>query len=165
MRQRRADDDVSWVCGCDVFTTLWEIEQSDTTVYQTNYFNRNSSIIGQTLSGNEQKHNLGFDAAESFHVYGFKWLSGEATDGSGDRIEWQVDVTKRMVMSGKVASPVPSARYTTQRLLINIWAATPLAHERAGGNPAPSLSTSAQVKWIRFTEADANGLCVLPTSC
>jgi beta-glucanase (GH16 family) len=141
-------------------------EQSDTTKFQTNYYNRPSTTITEIGSGNEEVQDLGFDAANAFHVYGFKWLPGAAADGSQNRIEWEVDgVTRRTVVSGTRMIPVPTARYTYLRILSNVWPVSQVAFEWARGAPAANISTSSDIMWIRYTALDANGQCQLPTTC
>jgi hypothetical protein len=141
-------------------------EQSDTTKFQTNYYNRPSTTITEIGSGNEEVQDLGFDAANAFHVYGFKWLPGAAADGSQNRIEWEVDgVTRRTVVSGSRMIPVPTARYTYLRILSNVWPVSQVAFDWARGAPAANISTSSETTWIRYMALDANGQCQLPTSC
>lgn len=71
----------------------------DTTKVQFNYFTNGST-------GNEYLYDLGFDAAEDFHNYGFDWQP--------DRITWYVD-------GEAVYSATENIPQTPGRIMMNVW--------------------------------------------
>lgn len=78
---------------------------------QTNFFSRFKDPKANSGSGNEDLHSLGFNAAESYHMYGFKWIDG--------KIEWFVDGKKiRTVFAGQ--SDLPSPGYSPVRVVANV---------------------------------------------
>jgi beta-glucanase (GH16 family) len=140
-------------------------------MFQSNYFRRMSETITSPASGNEMIHPLGFDASQSFHVYGFRW-TGDDESGSGGGIEWFVDGKSVRKVTNKTGD-LPDARYTYQRMMANTWVVDKAAWGWAGIPPSPSTFpnwTSAQYRWMMYTEAftdDTNGrtTCVMPQSC
>jgi beta-glucanase (GH16 family) len=137
---------------------------------QTNYFSRNTTIITSPESGVEKIHQLGFDAAQSFHMYGFRWTSDDET-GTGGGIEWFVDGQSVRKVTNHTAV-IPDARYSYLRTMAGIWVVGPIAMGWAGIPPAPDKfpKTSAQYKWMMYSEAFTDGTngrstCVMPSSC
>ena len=80
-----------------------EILGKDTTQIQTNYYANN-------IGGHETVVNLGFDAAQDFHIYSFEW--------SPDKIQWLVDGA---VVHTETGGPFPN---TAGRIMVNLWPGT-----------------------------------------
>jgi beta-glucanase (GH16 family) len=145
--------------------------QYDTTLMQSNYFRRLDRNITSPSTGNEQIHNLGFDASKDFHMYGFRWTGDDST-GTGGGIEWFVDGKSVRKVTNQTMD-IPDARYTYLRTMANVWVVGPTAMGWAGIPPSPDrfpTSTSSQYKWMMYTEAftdDTSGrsTCVMPASC
>lgn len=74
----------------------------DTTVVQFNYFTNGKG-------NHEHIHELGFDASEEFHTYGFDWQA--------DKITWYVD--GEAVWSAE--KDIPS---TPSKIMMNVWPGT-----------------------------------------
>lgn len=99
----------------------------DTKKVQFNYF---TNGIGK----HEYIHDLGFDAAENFHVYGFEWLAGSLT--------WYVD--GRVVHKATVQ--IPS---TAGKIMMNVWPGKNVDAWLGVFDGAVPLY--AEYDWIRFT--------------
>ncbi|KAL9183155.1 hypothetical protein ACHAXT_004942 [Thalassiosira profunda] len=86
----------------------------------TNHFQANYWTNG--VGGHEVEVNLGFDASEDFHRYGFKWKA------SG--IEWWVDGIKVYEVDDATSGsdPVPKITDMTQKIMMNLW---PLSSQEA----------------------------------
>lgn len=78
---------------------------------QTNFFSRVKDPKANSGSGNEEFHSLGFNAAKSFHMYGFKWTNS--------KIEWYVDGKKIRTVFKKQAD-LPSPDYSPMRVVANV---------------------------------------------
>jgi endo-1,3-1,4-beta-glycanase ExoK len=138
---------------------------------QTNYFQRDTTNITSPSSGNEYVHQLGFDASNDFHVYGFRW-TGDDQSGSGGGIEWFVDGRSIRKVTNQTAK-IPDAKYSYLRVMANLWVVDDSAAGWAGIPPAPERfpeNTTAEYKWMMYTEAltdDSQGrsTCVMPASC
>ena len=76
-----------------------EILGKDTTKMQINYYR-------DSKGGHEQMIDLGFDASEAFHTYGFRWQS--------DKITWYVDGKEVGSMTGDVPK-------TPSKIMMNAW--------------------------------------------
>ena len=74
----------------------------DTTSVQFNYFTNGAG-------NHEYVYNLGFDAAEDFHTYGFDWQA--------DKITWYVDGEAVYTAN----SDIPS---TPSKIMMNVWPGT-----------------------------------------
>lgn len=101
----------------------------DTTGVQFNYF-----VNGE--GGHEYWYDLGFDASEEFHEYGFRWEE--------DSITWYVDGEAVYTVTTAENGPLPS---TPGRILMNYWCGTADA-EGWMGVYAPSDAT-ADYEWIK----------------
>lgn len=103
----------------------------DTTIVQFNYFTDGK--------GNHEKiYELGFDASEEFHTYGFEW--------SEDRIAWFVD--GKEVHSAEADIPV-----TESKIMMNTWCGTGVdgwlkPFDESG------LPVTAEYAWVAFTAAE-----------
>lgn len=78
----------------------------DTTRVQFNYF-----VNGQ--GGHEYWYDLGFDASEEYHTYGFYWAA--------DRITWYVDGEAVYKVEASESTPLPA---NPGRIMMNHWSGT-----------------------------------------
>lgn len=109
----------------------------DTTKVQFNYY-----VNG--VGGHEYMYDLGFDASEDFHTYGFRWAE--------DYITWFVDGKPVYRVDATESNPMPS---TESRILMNYWCGAPAAENWMGkysnpGEEGPEyqwVKTSAKVDW------------------
>lgn len=110
---------------------------NDTTKVQFNYF-----VNG--VGGHEYMYDLGFDASEEFHTYGFRWAE--------DYITWFVDGKPVYRVDATESNPIPS---TAGRMLMNYWCGNSEAEGWMGkysnpGDEGPEyqwVKTSAKVDW------------------
>ena len=103
----------------------------DTTGVQFNYF-----VDGQ--GGHEYWYDLGFDASEEFHEYGFRWAE--------DSITWTVDGKDVYTVEASEETPLPS---TPGRILMNYWCGTPDAEGWMGKYELSDAT--ADYQWIKTT--------------
>ena len=114
----------------------------DTTKVQFNYF-----VNG--VGGHEYMYDLGFDASEEFHNYGFRWAE--------DYITWFVDDKPVYRVEASEGKPMPAA---SGRILTNYWCGTDEAKGWMGsysnpGDEGPEyewIKTSAKVEWTDSTK-------------
>lgn len=114
----------------------------DTTKVQFNYF-----VNG--VGGHEYMYDLGFDASEEFHNYGFRWAE--------DYITWFVDDKPVYRVEASEGKPMPAA---SGRILTNYWCGTDEAKDWMGsysnpGDEGPEyewIKTSAKVEWTDSTK-------------
>ena len=110
---------------------------NDTTKVQFNYF---VNGVGE----HEYMYDLGFDASEEFHTYGFRWAE--------DYITWFVDGEPVYRVDATESNPIPS---TAGRMLMNYWCGNSEAEGWMGkysnpGDEGPEyqwVKTSAKVDW------------------
>lgn len=110
---------------------------NDTTKVQFNYF-------VNSVGGHEYMYDLGFDASEEFHTYGFRWAE--------DYITWFVDGEPVYRVDATESNPIPS---TAGRMLMNYWCGNSEAEGWMGkysnpGDEGPEyqwIKTSAKVDW------------------
>lgn len=103
----------------------------DTTKVQFNYF---TDGVGE----HEHLYDLGFDAAESFHVYGFDWRE--------DGITWLVD-------GEEVYTANESVPFIDGKIMMNAWCGTGVdswLNAFEDGN----VPLTAEYEWVKFTAAD-----------
>ncbi len=114
----------------------------DTTKVQFNYY-----VNG--VGGHEYMYDLGFDASEDFHTYGFRWTE--------DYITWFVDGEPVYRVDATESSPMPS---TAGRMLMNYWCGSSAAENWMGKFENPDdkgpeyqwVKTSAEVDWGEIPE-------------
>lgn len=114
----------------------------DTTKVQFNYY-----VNG--VGGHEYMYDLGFDASEDFHTYGFRWTE--------DYITWFVDGEPVYRVDATESSPMPS---TAGRVLMNYWCGSSAAENWMGKFENPDdkgpeyqwVKTSAEVDWGEIPE-------------
>ncbi|MCR5121769.1 MAG: glycoside hydrolase family 16 protein [Ruminococcus sp.] len=99
----------------------------DTTKVQFNYFTDGKG-------DHELLYDLGFDASEDFHTYGFEWLEGS--------IKWYVD-------GKEVHSVTENIPKTPGRLMMNVWNGKGVDAWLAPYDGTAPLT--AEYKWARFT--------------
>ena len=109
-----------------------EILGKDTTKVQFNYFT-------DSKGGHEYMHDLGFDASEDFHVYGFEWTE------SG--IKWFVD-------GEEVHSAEKKIPTTPGKIMMNAWCGTGVDGWLNAFDDS-ALPLKAEYEWVRFTPAES----------
>ena len=110
-----------------------EILGKDTTKVQLNYY-RN----GQ--GGHEKMIDLGFDASEAYHTYGFDWQPGKIT--------WYIDGKEVWSMSGDI--PV-----TPSKIMMNAWPGKTVDDWlRAYNGRTPLI---ARYQWVTYDKNGKNG--------
>ena len=117
--------------------TVWdeidiEFLGKDTTKVQFNYYTR-----GQ--GNHEYVYDLGFDASQGFHQYGFYWDSSSIT--------WYVD--KKPVYTATRDIP-----QTPGRIMMNVWNGTGVEEWLNRYNGVAPLT--AQYDWISYTKPDGS---------
>ena len=112
----------------------------DTTHVQFNFF-----VNG--VGGNEYMYDLGFDASEEFHTYGFRWLP--------DSITWFVDgepvykvTTDKSAEEGKNLRVVDVLPQTAGRMLANYWCGNERAWGWMGAYNGEEKDNGTQYQWI-----------------
>ncbi|MCH5325144.1 MAG: glycoside hydrolase family 16 protein [Eubacterium sp.] len=108
-----------------------EILGKDTTKVQFNYFT-------DSEGEHEYMHDLGFDAAEDFHTFGFEWHK--------DKIIWFVDGEE--VYSADENIPV-----TAGKIMMNAWCGTGV-DGWLNAFTDEGIPLSAEYQWVRFTPFD-----------
>ena len=103
---------------------------NDTTQVQFNYY-----VDG--VGGHEKKIDLGFDASEDFHNYGYRWTE--------DYIVWFVDGKPVYKVEATEKNPLPS---TPGRILMNYWCGTEKAEGWMGKFENPD-DQCAEYQWIK----------------
>ena len=101
----------------------------DTTKVQFNYYRDGKG-------GHEYLYDLGFDASESFHTYGFEWHK--------DKIIWFVDGKEVYRLEGTTI-PVTKAK-----LMMNAWCGTGV-DEWLNAFDDKNLPVKAEYQWIKYT--------------
>ena len=112
----------------------------DTTHVQFNFF-----VDG--VGGNEYMYDLGFDASEEFHTYGFRW--------EPNAITWFVDgepvykvTTDKDVQEGKNVRIVEKLPSTAGRMLANYWCGNERAWGWMSAYHGPLKDQGTEYKWI-----------------
>ena len=103
----------------------------DTTKVQLNYFTNG-------VGGHEYMLDLGFDASEGYHTYGFLWLK--------DSITWYVDGEPRYTVTENIPS-------TPSKIMVNTWPGIGVddwLKPFAGDVPL-----TAKYQWITWTNPEA----------
>lgn len=107
----------------------------DTTKVQFNYFKNGKG-------GHEYMYNLGFDASEEYHEYGFRWAE--------DSIVWYVD--NKPVY--KVIEDIPN---TESRIIMNAWTGTSEAEGWMGKLPSDFTSGKSYYEEVKYADLEGNG--------
>ena len=119
----------------------------DTTHVQFNFF-----VDG--VGGNEYMHDLGFDASEGYHTYGFRWES--------DSITWFVDgvpvykvTTDTSVKAAGNVRIVEKLPSTPGRILNNYWCGTERAWAWMGVYNGATKDQGTEYQWIKTSAEGA----------
>ena len=118
----------------------------DTTHVQFNFF-----VDG--VGGNEFMYDLGFDASEEFHTYGFRWEENAIT--------WFVDgepvykVTTDDVEEGKNLRHVDKLPSTAGRILTNYWCGNERAWGWMGEYKGETADNGTTYQWIKTSAEGA----------
>ncbi len=107
---------------------------SDTTKVQFNYF-----VNGK--GGHEFMYDLGFDASEEFHEYGYRWTK--------DYIVWFVDDVPVYKVRASKNNPLPA---TPGRMLMSYWVGSKEA-EGWMGKFDGNYDATTEYKWVRTSAA------------
>ncbi|MGB1252140.1 MAG: family 16 glycosylhydrolase [Candidatus Promineifilaceae bacterium] len=124
----------------------------DTTRFQANFYTQGSA-------GHEHIIDLGFDAADTFNNYGFRWAD--------DTIRWYVNGIEVYSVTNNATITVPSlSAGGSQRLFVNAWPVTQdLGAVAWAGAFNYAGSVSAEYEWIRYEEgANCTFTPTVPTS-
>lgn len=113
-----------------------EIMGSDTTEVLLTYFHHDKQL--------SHVHDLGFDASEGFHTYGFEWQP--------DRIDWYVDGEKVHSVDGRDVS-IPNER---QKLMFSLWGSRTL-EEWAGPFDHSVVPVQAEYVCAGYVKEIADG--------
>ena len=109
----------------------------DTTRVQFNYF-----VNG--VGGHEHMYDLGFDASEQYHTYGFRWTE--------NYIVWFVDSEPVYKVKASSTKAMPSA---PGRILMNYWCGNEDAEGWMGKFSGAETGETVDYKWIK-TSAEAS---------
>jgi beta-glucanase (GH16 family) len=112
----------------------FEVLGKDPTKVQLNYFYAGTG----TYSEHEKRINLGFDASQDFHNYGFKWMK--------DSISWFID-GKLVHTATKDIPQAPS------KIMVNFWPGTSEASDWLGG-VYNGNGGQVQYDWIKYQSLD-----------
>ena len=120
---------------------------NDTTHVQFNFF-----VDG--VGGNEYMHELGFDASEDFHSYGYRW--------EPDSITWFVDgvpvykvTTDTSVEAAKNVRIVEKLPSTPGRILTNYWCGNERAVGWMGLYTGATKDQGTEYQWIKTSAQGA----------
>lgn len=106
---------------------------NDTTKIQFNYYTNG-------IGGHEYVYDLGFDASEDFHEYGFDWRE--------DAIVWYVDGKAVYAATENIPS-------TPGHLMVNLWNLADDKTDWAGKFDPSKLPVEAQYAWFGYQSADS----------
>lgn len=120
-----------------------EFVGSDTRRVQFNFWTNDDSYT----SRNEVAVDLGFDAADAAHVYGFKWTA--------TGIRWYVDGTLVLEAFDSPANPTPKAGESLHRIMMNLWPVDETAAGWAGTFVWSGTPVTATYDWVRYTAGEA----------
>ena len=126
-----------------------ESADGDTTRVQFNYY---AGADPANAIGHEHWYELGFDAAEDFHEYGFLWEK--------DRITWYVDNEPVHQVTAK-SSPEGIPSYPS-RIMASHWVVNENGEAWAGAYDGSE--THAEYKWISCTSDPIEPITSLPGS-
>ena len=120
-----------------------EILGQDPTEVRVNYFKNGAG-------GHEVVIDLGFDASQGFHTYGFEW--------SPSAIKWYVDDMLVHIEDG-ANGPLPT---TPGQLMMNLWPCAGDCIPWCGGFTYPGAPVTAQYDWVRYTPLECKHTVYLP---
>ena len=119
----------------------------DTTKVQFNFF-----VDGK--GGNEYMHELGFDASEGFHTYGYRWEPDSITWFVDGEPVYKVTTDTSVTPAGnlKVVEKLPS---TPGRILTNYWCGTERAWAWMGVYKGEINDNGTEYKWMKTSAEGA----------
>ncbi len=123
----------------------------DTRFLQANFWTNDDSYAG----GNEAIIDLGFDAAQDFHRYGFRWTAGG--------IEWYVDGSAVYQVFDSPTNPTPKAEESLQKVMMNVWPVDSSASGWAGTFVYPGSALHGHYDWVRHIAGEDCSLAEAPT--
>jgi len=121
----------------------------DTTRVQLNFWANDDAYATR----NEALIELGFDASQQAHRYGFKWTA--------TRIDWYVDGNLVYSALDRPDNPIPKADQSLQKVMVNAWPVDETAELWAGVFQYPGRALHASYDWIRHI---AGSDCELDTA-
>ena len=122
----------------------------DTTQFQANFWTNDDDFS----NGHEAIIELGFDAAEDFHRYGFRWTP--------TGIEWFVDGVRVYSVSDTPADPTPKAAESLLKIMMNVWPVDDTATGWAGEFQYPGSALHGFYDWVRYTAGEDCGFETAP---
>ncbi len=111
----------------------------DTTKFQANFWTNDDAYA----RGHEHMVNLGFDASQALHNYGFKWTSTGIT--------WYVDGAAVYTVVDSAADPTPKVTETLHKIMMNQWPVDSSASTWAGTFVYPGTQLTTKYDWVRYT--------------
>ena len=118
----------------------------DTSVVQLNFWTNDDTYA----SANEVLVELGFDASQEFHAYGFKWTS--------TGIGWYLDGNLIYQAYDSAGNPTPKASESLHKIMVNAWPVDETAALWAGTFSYPGQPLHGLYDWIRYTAGES---CVI----
>lgn len=115
----------------------------DTRRVQLNFWTNDDSYSLR----NEVLLDLGFDAAQALHRYGFKWTSGG--------IAWYVDGNLVHEVFDSPLNPTPKAADSLQKIMVNLWPVDETAAAWAGTFAYPGQPLHAEYDWVRYVAGES----------
>jgi len=114
----------------------------DTSMFQANFWTNDDDFS----NGHEHLVNLGFDAAEDFHRYGFRWTA--------DGIEWFVDGELVYQVHDSPDDPTPKAQDSLLKIMMNVWPVDSTAAGWAGTFVYPGEALHGIYDWVRYVAGE-----------
>jgi beta-glucanase (GH16 family) len=122
----------------------------DTERVQLNFWTNDDDY----LNGHERMVDLGFDAADAFHRYGFKWTA--------EGISWFVDGEPVHFVDDAETDPTPKADESLQKIMMNVWPVDETAADWAGMFYYPDAPLYGHYEWVRHIAGDDCDLAAPP---
>ncbi len=125
-----------------------EILGKDTTKVQFNYYR-------DSRGGHEYMYDLGFDASEDFHTYGFEWAEHSIT--------WYVDGKEVYKVEGKpIEDPKPDDKYKVDarlpeyqsKIMANAWCGIGVDGWLKAFDDS-NIPLTAEYQWMRYTPLES----------
>ncbi len=114
----------------------------DTTKFQANFWTNDDAYA----RSHEYMVNLGFDASQGQHRYGFKWTSSGIT--------WYVDGAAVYTVADSPGDPTPKVSDSLHKIMMNQWPVDSSASAWAGMFVYPGTQLIALYDWVRYTAGE-----------
>jgi beta-glucanase (GH16 family) len=114
----------------------------DTTRFQANFWTNDDTY----QRGHEHTVDLGFDASQGLHRYGFKWTSSGIT--------WYVDGVAVYSVVDSTTDPTPKVTDSLHKIMVNLWPVDNTASAWAGTFVYPGNPLVAHYDWVRYTAGE-----------